>query len=64
METYKRLVDQEECLQEQMTHEPITPLPTVRFKRKPSSITEFTIDDIEIVDYQHHDPIKFPRPAV
>lgn len=57
-------VDQLECLQEQMTRNPITPLPRVRFKRKPTSITEFTIDDIEIIDYQYHPAIKFPRPAV
>lgn len=57
-------VDQLECLQEQMTRNPITPLPRVRFKRKPKSITEFTIDDIEIIDYQYHPAIKFPRPAV
>lgn len=33
-------------------------LPTIQFKRKPASITDYTFDDVEIVNYQAHPHIK------
>jgi thymidylate synthase len=41
----------------QLSRQPL-PLPTLQFKRKPASIFDYTIDDIEIVDYQAHPHIK------
>lgn len=41
----------------QLSREPL-PLPKLQFKRKPASIFDYTIDDIEILDYQAHPHIK------
>jgi len=41
----------------QLTRQPLS-LPTLHFKRKPSSIFEYEYDDIEILDYQAHPHIK------
>jgi thymidylate synthase len=42
---------------EQLSREPY-PLPTLRIARKPESIFDYTFDDFEIVDYQHHPAIR------
>jgi thymidylate synthase len=36
------------------------PFPTLRIKRRPASLFDFELDDFELVDYQHHAPIKAP----
>jgi thymidylate synthase len=48
-----------EQVQLQLSREPY-PLPTLRFVRKPESIFDYTFDDIEVVNYQHHPAIKAP----
>ncbi|HXD62946.1 MAG TPA: thymidylate synthase [Lacisediminihabitans sp.] len=48
-----------EQVQLQLSREPY-PLPTLRFARKPESIFDYTFDDIEVVNYQHHPAIKAP----
>ena len=51
-EKYDHLVG----LKEQLKREPL-PLPTLKIARKP--IDELEFDDIELVNYQYHDKIKF-----
>ncbi|HEV7743190.1 MAG TPA: thymidylate synthase [Pseudolysinimonas sp.] len=46
-----------EQVTEQLSREPY-PLPTLRIARKPESIFDYTFDDFEIVDYQHHPAIR------
>ncbi len=50
-------------LREQLTREPL-PSPSLRIRRKtdgsPLSIDELRFEDVELVGYQHHDPIRFP----
>jgi len=41
----------------QLSRAPL-PLPTLHFKRKPDSLFDYTIDDIEVRDYQSHAQIK------
>ncbi|MEP6503542.1 MAG: thymidylate synthase [Betaproteobacteria bacterium] len=36
------------------------PYPTLHIKRKPASILDYEYDDFEVLDYQHHAPIKAP----
>lgn len=36
------------------------PFPTLRIKRRPASLFDYELDDFELVDYQHHAPIKAP----
>ena len=36
------------------------PYPTLRIKRKPTSIFDYQYEDFEVLDYRHHDPIKAP----
>lgn len=36
------------------------PFPTLAIKRRPPSIFDYTYEDFEIVDYQHHPAIKAP----
>jgi thymidylate synthase len=43
----------------QLTREP-HPYPELKLKRRPPSIFDYTFDDFEIVDYQHHPAIKAP----
>ena len=45
-----------EQVREQLSRDPF-PLPTVRI-RKAASIFEYTLDDFEVVDYQHHPAIR------
>lgn len=49
----------QEQAQLQLTREPL-PLPRLKFKRKPDSIFDYKFEDIELVNYQSHDPIKAP----
>lgn len=44
---------------EQLTRAPYD-LPQLRIKRKPPSIFEYDYEDFELLDYQHHPPIKAP----
>jgi thymidylate synthase len=46
-----------EQVTEQLTREPY-PLPTLRILRKPDSIFDYTFDDFELLDYQHHPAIR------
>ena len=48
-----------EQVQEQLSRTPL-PLPQLHIKRQPASIFEYTFDDFEIVNYQHHPHIKAP----
>ncbi|MEY2993491.1 MAG: hypothetical protein RL357_426 [Pseudomonadota bacterium] len=43
----------------QLAREPM-PYPTLQIKRRPDSIFDYTYDDFEVVDYQHHPAIKAP----
>ena len=52
MENYDHL----EGLKEQLTRKPLE-LPRLRIARKP--IDQLTFDDFELIDYKHHDAIKF-----
>ena len=36
------------------------PYPVLRIKRQPESIFDYAYDDFEVLDYQHHAPIKAP----
>jgi thymidylate synthase len=36
------------------------PYPSLRLRRRPSSILEYEFDDFEVVDYQHHPGIRAP----
>jgi thymidylate synthase len=43
----------------QLTREPY-PLPTLKIRRKPSSIFDYEFADFEILNYQAHPSIKAP----
>ncbi len=43
-------------LKEQLKREPL-PLPQLKIAKKP--LNELTFDDFELLNYQHHDKIKF-----
>ncbi|WP_189587245.1 thymidylate synthase [Kocuria sp. CPCC 104605] len=49
----------QEQVAEQLTREPF-PYPQLQFKRKPATIFDYELDDIELVNYQHHPTIKAP----
>jgi len=53
---YLNHVDQ---AREQLQREP-RPFPKFRFRRKPASIDDYTIDDFEVIDYEPHPPIQAP----
>ena len=36
------------------------PYPTLQIKRRPATIFDYTLDDFELIDYQHHPAIKAP----
>jgi len=44
---------------EQLARAPF-PLPRLAFRRKPASLFDYALDDIEIVGYRHHAAIKAP----
>jgi thymidylate synthase len=46
-----------EQVTEQLTRDPF-PLPTLRLTRTPDSIFDYTFDDFELLDYQHHPAIR------
>ena len=46
-------------VEELLTREPL-PLPTLKLNPAIKNIDDFTMDDIELVNYQHHPSIKFP----
>lgn len=43
----------------QLARDPL-PYPTLVIKRRPDSIFDYTFDDFEVIDYQHHPAIKAP----
>lgn len=43
----------------QLTRTPY-PYPTLKLRRKPSSVFDYNLDDFEVVDYRHHPVIKAP----
>jgi thymidylate synthase len=47
-----------EQVTEQLSREPY-PLPTLRLRRA-ASLFDYTLDDVEVVDYRHHPAIKAP----
>jgi thymidylate synthase len=46
-----------EQVTEQLARDPY-PLPTLRILRTPETIFDYTLDDFEVVDYQHHPAIR------
>ncbi|MBQ9578385.1 MAG: thymidylate synthase, partial [Ottowia sp.] len=48
-----------EQVREQLTRTPY-PFPQVRLLRRPPSLFDYEMQDIELVGYQHHAPIKAP----
>jgi thymidylate synthase len=36
------------------------PYPLLQLRRRPASVFDYQFEDFEIVDYQHHAPIKAP----
>ncbi|WP_019528896.1 thymidylate synthase [Dasania marina] len=48
-----------EQAKEQLSREPLS-LPTLKIKRKPASISDYSFDDFEIINYQSHAAIKAP----
>jgi thymidylate synthase len=48
-----------EQVRTQLEREPY-PYPTLQFKRRPASIFDYDYEDFELLDYQHHPPIKAP----
>jgi len=48
-----------EQVREQLSRSPL-PLPELQFTRKPDSIFDYRYEDIEVVGYQSHPPIKAP----
>ncbi len=46
-------------VEEQLARAPFPP-PRLAFRRKPASLFDYTLDDIEVVDYRHHPAIKAP----
>jgi thymidylate synthase len=51
--------NQVEGVREQLAREP-RPLPRLRIHRRPSSILEYRFEDLQILDYDPHPPIKYP----
>ncbi|RYG62867.1 thymidylate synthase, partial [bacterium] len=43
----------------QLAREPM-PLPRLRIRRRPESLFDYTAEDLEFVNYQHHASIKAP----
>ncbi len=52
-------LNQMEGVREQLTREP-RPLPRLVIKRRPPSILEYRPEDLELLDYNPHPPIKYP----
>ena len=48
-----------EQVDEQLRREPY-PLPKLVFRRRPPTIFDYDLDDVELVDYRHHAAIKAP----
>ena len=48
-----------EQVQTQLARNP-HPYPLLRIRRRPPSILDYTLDDFEVLDYQHHPAIKAP----
>ncbi len=48
-----------EQVQTQLAREPL-PYPVLNIKRHPASIFDYEPEDFEVLDYQHHAPIKAP----
>jgi thymidylate synthase len=48
-----------EQVERQLARDPF-PYPTLRLRRRPDSILDYELEDVEILDYQHHKGIKAP----
>ena len=48
-----------EQVETQLARQPFA-YPTLHIKRKPASIFDYEYDDFEVLDYEHHAPIKAP----
>ena len=48
-----------EQVQTQLTRQPY-PFPTLHIRRKPESLFDYTLDDFEVQNYEHHPAIKAP----
>jgi thymidylate synthase len=51
--------DHVEQVREQLSREPY-PYPTLNILRKPESIFDYSLEDFDVVNYQHHPAIKAP----
>lgn len=51
-----------EGIQLQLTREPLE-FPTIHIKEIKNNIEDYTVDDFELINYQHHEPIKFQMVA-
>ncbi len=51
--------NQLDLIDEQLSREPF-PLPKVWLNPGVKDLFQFTVDDIKILDYQSHPPIKYP----
>ena len=49
-------------MKEQINREPYE-FPIVNIKNKRENINDYIVDDFEILDYKHHDPIKMKMVA-
>lgn len=52
-------LNQIDGVKEQLSREPL-PLPSLQLNQSISDIDKFTLDDITLVNYQYHEPIKIP----
>ncbi len=52
-------LDQLDLVDEQLSREPLPP-PKLWLNPGVTDLFQFTPDDIKILDYQHHEPIKYP----
>ena len=48
-----------EQVQLQLSRDPL-PYPTLHIRRHPASLFDYTLEDFEVLDYQHHPAIKAP----
>ena len=52
-------LNQIDGVREQLSREPL-PLPTLHLNPEIKDITQFTMDDIQLINYQSHPTINFP----
>lgn len=52
-------LDQLEGVKEQLSRKPLETLPKIKLNKEVKNIFDFKMEDIELVGYKHHAPIKF-----